>query len=569
MSFWDVLGIEPTSDKGIIKEAYIKKLSLHHPEEDPEGFKVLREAYESALRVDLGEDNNFKDDIEKSLVQEWISKVNNLYNNFFERIDEDNWHRLLKEDVCYQIDTAEEISFELLSFLMDKFYLPCKIWILLNEHFSWSREKEELYEKFPDNFINFVMANINNKFRFRYNLFKKDIEIDYDSFIRYYYSACSELRRNNIYNTRNLIDKALQIYSLHPDIRILDGRYYLATNNLDKAVEIFSKIIEEDEKDFEAYLNRGDGLFRLGKVKEAYEDYDKVIKLNPDNMDAIYGLAECCFSLRNFEEARELYNILNDKYSYNAEIEDKFISSNYYLIDQYERKLKYNKEDLDYRYKLARCYFTLGEFKKCYELIKDIDKNSNVDFKMYLLLGNTLKILKEEERALAYIDKSIELNPNNWEVYYFKGLLFHDMNKYEEALVLYDKGIAVNDRQAFLYNNKGNVLCELKRFNEAIDACNRAIKLNPGLAHAYNNKAWALLELGLHEDALTACDIALGIVPHFAGPYINKAKIFYRLRKYIDVIDVCNKALEMRIEDSKLYYYKAMAAEELDHVKGI
>ena len=47
--FWSVLGLEPTRDSAAIKRAYAEQTKLCHPEEDPEGFLVLRQAYQRAL----------------------------------------------------------------------------------------------------------------------------------------------------------------------------------------------------------------------------------------------------------------------------------------------------------------------------------------------------------------------------------------------------------------------------------------------------------------------------------------------------------------------------------------
>ena len=41
--------IDPTNDKKIIKKAYARAAKLHHPEDDPEGFQKVKEAYEQAL----------------------------------------------------------------------------------------------------------------------------------------------------------------------------------------------------------------------------------------------------------------------------------------------------------------------------------------------------------------------------------------------------------------------------------------------------------------------------------------------------------------------------------------
>lgn len=49
MDIWKILGLEPTKDVSAIKRAYAKQTRDCHPEEDPEGFLALREAYQKAL----------------------------------------------------------------------------------------------------------------------------------------------------------------------------------------------------------------------------------------------------------------------------------------------------------------------------------------------------------------------------------------------------------------------------------------------------------------------------------------------------------------------------------------
>jgi hypothetical protein len=47
---WDILGIAPTSEETTIRSAYAAVLKRVRPDEDPEGFRKLRGAYEAALR---------------------------------------------------------------------------------------------------------------------------------------------------------------------------------------------------------------------------------------------------------------------------------------------------------------------------------------------------------------------------------------------------------------------------------------------------------------------------------------------------------------------------------------
>ena len=51
MNIWKVLGVEATKDKDIIKKAYRTKLTAVNPEDDPQGFMQLRQAYEEAVKL--------------------------------------------------------------------------------------------------------------------------------------------------------------------------------------------------------------------------------------------------------------------------------------------------------------------------------------------------------------------------------------------------------------------------------------------------------------------------------------------------------------------------------------
>ena len=49
-NYWSILEIEPTTNKDKIKEAYYNKLVVVNPEDNEEGFKELRNAYEILLK---------------------------------------------------------------------------------------------------------------------------------------------------------------------------------------------------------------------------------------------------------------------------------------------------------------------------------------------------------------------------------------------------------------------------------------------------------------------------------------------------------------------------------------
>ena len=51
MNPWNILGIEQTSKLEIIKNAYAEKSKFHHPEDEPEEFQKIHQAYREAIKL--------------------------------------------------------------------------------------------------------------------------------------------------------------------------------------------------------------------------------------------------------------------------------------------------------------------------------------------------------------------------------------------------------------------------------------------------------------------------------------------------------------------------------------
>lgn len=160
MDKWGVLGIEATTDKLKIKDAYMEKLSSVHPEEDPEGFKLLRATYDELLGLVSKEIEAESED--NSLVGQWMRKIKNIYNTFSLRLSTESWNEVLNDDVCLALDTKEDACNNLLEFLLESYYVPQSVWALIDECFNIRERENELYESFPHQFISYVVNEINN-----------------------------------------------------------------------------------------------------------------------------------------------------------------------------------------------------------------------------------------------------------------------------------------------------------------------------------------------------------------------------------------------------------------------
>lgn len=123
MNCWTILKIEPTNDIKVIKHAYAALTKECHPEEDPEGFKIIQEAYKQASAYAKGkkhspiffvsetgndninlknvrsfkQDSDLKTDVEVKEETETPDPEKEHYKNLFQT-NQEEWNRKVKEN---------------------------------------------------------------------------------------------------------------------------------------------------------------------------------------------------------------------------------------------------------------------------------------------------------------------------------------------------------------------------------------------------------------------------------------------------------------------------------------
>ena len=189
MNIWKILEIEATKDKDAIQAAYRAKLMKTHPEDDPEGFMELRRALEAAIaeadRPDEAEPEQERPDWGDGPVGEWMRKVDEVYNTFSRRRDPAEWESLLADDVCVNLDTKLEARSSLLRYFMENYFISQEVMMLLDRHFGFIENMEELVEEFPRNYLDVIIVQGMKRQEYPpYEYLTGDDSCDFDGYLR-------------------------------------------------------------------------------------------------------------------------------------------------------------------------------------------------------------------------------------------------------------------------------------------------------------------------------------------------------------------------------------------------
>ncbi|MBI4232366.1 tetratricopeptide repeat protein [Candidatus Peregrinibacteria bacterium] len=152
---------------------------------------------------------------------------------------------------------------------------------------------------------------------------------------------------------------------------------------------------------------------------------------------------------------------------------------------------------------------------------------------------------KDYKGAMAYFDRSIELNPNYASAYNNRGDVKHKLGDNKGAVADYDKALQLDPNFVEAYISRGFAKFMLGNYEGAIGDYDKAISINPNDAETYRIRSEAKYKLGDYGGAIDDCNKAIKLEPNYASAYGARGIVKYKLANYKDAIADYEKAIEL------------------------
>jgi len=140
----------------------------------------------------------------------------------------------------------------------------------------------------------------------------------------------------------------------------------------------------------------------------------------------------------------------------------------------------------------------------------------------------------------------LETAPDHPRALHYAGLLAHQQGRNEEALALIERSVALVPDQADWYSNLGIVFQSDQRLDSAIDSYRRAIEFDPNHANAHNNLGVLLRATGQPIEAETAYRAAIRLDPEHIDAYTNLGILLNGLKRTREASACYCKAITLR-----------------------
>ena len=259
--------------------------------------------------------------------------------------------------------------------------------------------------------------------------------------------------------------------SFRKSLEILPGRESTLTNlsavllklkKYEECQKITLELINENDLNYQAWLNYGASKFGMGNFQEAIIAYNKCISINVNYAEAWSNLGNVFQELKQYEQS----------------------------ITSYKKAISINP---DY----AEAW-------------------SN--------LGNVFQALKQYKQSLTSYNKAISINPDHAEAWFNRGNALQHLNQYEQSLASYDKAISINSDYAEAWSNRGNLLISICHYDLAEASFREAIRIDPNNLISRNSLLFSLNyfpspthQLALAEAKLYGSKVSISSTPKFTS----------------------------------------------------
>lgn len=584
-----ILEIPVTQDEGEIGRAYRGLLRSVNPEDDPEGFKRLRQAYEEALAFARQSEETAgaeKEEGPKSEVDRWLERVDALYKDLLSRADVEKWEAVLSDPVGEALDTSLEARQKLVSYLMGHIRLPHSIWERIDRHFGLLEDMEGLKQDFPRDFLDYVAYYVEHDTFIPYELFRYDgpegEEIKGDAYIDGYLAVKRQIDGGEAEGGLQALDdlKAYQIYHPYEDVERM--RLYAGLGRTEEALRLADALLTDHPEDTYIRFYAGDAKWKGGKKEEAFRLWDRLLKADPDHYSAKLGVARCYMDQGRYYEAREMMLELLDN-GRNDEVEALIRKANEALIGEFQETLAAGREDPRLTrealiIKLGWCLFQNERMEEAIELLKDMVPEEE-EYLYCDLYGRLLYQVDRNEEALPYLKRWLELirglkddgtketrkriARRGGACYILSGC-YHAMGRQEEAEKALEEAIqaAGGIRERLEYTQYlANILLWSKQYARSIDICDQILKEDDQYYPAVLTRQEACYQLHKAQQVVDDYHLAVRIYPGYFKPYLFAVKVFFYYEQYEDAKGVIQQAKENQVEFSpelKLFEVKTL-----------
>jgi tetratricopeptide (TPR) repeat protein len=295
------------------------------------------------------------------------------------------------------------------------------------------------------------------------------------------------------------------------------------TGNLDKAEELYRKILENDPKNPNVLHLLGFLAHQLGFGEEGLALIKEAISYKPDIALFHSNLAKVCLAVKDSEQAEVAYRRCLELESGNLDIMNDLAN----LLSNKE-KGPGNKS-----------------LQEAYELLEKVIVEKPMVPEYQINFGNILRDKGQEKKAIACYEKAKDIDPKfHGAALRNIGLVHTGKKDFDLAKKFLNRALKINPKDSAALNNLGEVFVFDRQLDKGIECFQKALELDTDNALIYRNMGRALMRRRRDEEALEAIQMSMELDSSETEAYGLFASVLRNMEKFDEAEDFGRRAIE-------------------------
>jgi tetratricopeptide (TPR) repeat protein len=212
-----------------------------------------------------------------------------------------------------------------------------------------------------------------------------------------------------------------------------------------------------------------------------------------------------------------------------------------------------------YSFSYGQTVTELFNNKKYQELVEFEKKSEKLTPEELYMVGFAFFQLENDNKAIEFYDKAINIGYDKGSVYFYKGVSFFYLKKYDEALKQNDIALQKEPTNQEFMNQKGQIYRLQEKEDKALEYFEQATKLPNTHGESFFWVAYIYHGKQDFNKALSLYYIALDKIPHQNSYYQTTLESIGQLeytysKDYLKSAEAYSKAIQFDKENYELYY---------------
>ena len=312
---------------------------------------------------------------------------------------------------------------------------------------------------------------------------------------------------NDVISTLNRLEKRL---GKNEQLSMEKFRIYLQMKDDKKAFQEIESLVQEYPMDMRYQVILGDVYLQNGKKQEAYDAYQKVLAVEPDNPMALFSMA----SYYGQTGQKELYQqqldtlLLNKKVTSDtkisvmrqviAENEQSSAKDSTQVIALFDRMMKQDMDDPQIPMLYSQYLLSKNMEQEAVPVLEQVVDLDPTNKAARLMLVSAAVKKEDYKQIIKVCEPGIEATPDALELYYYLAIAYHQAEQGDSVLSVCNRAlehITPDTRKEVVsdfYSIMGDIYHTKKQMTEAYAAYDSALVYNPSNIGALNNYAYYL-----------------------------------------------------------------------------